>query len=201
MRRRGHSAARNLRMGDFVKAAGRGGRAMARTSSGGSDGKLEEGLEFFCRISGDWREKGSCLVQASDRLGPSMAQAPAIRTRLHLAYGLRPAPKRAVCLISALSGRDEFCRGREGGGGDARGGLACRLHGLHGHAGARGRRHGGDDLAVSPRARPFGRQDRSAAHGDRRTAGAGDGRHRHHGSQRGRLVLLPDRGRAHRRGG
>src|SRR3954468_21550410 len=144
-------------MRDFVEAAGRGGRAMARTSTGGSVDKLEEGLEFFCRISGDWRKRGSYLVQTFHGsslpwLGPRQFDPPNLR------HGrLRLGPMRAVCLISALSGRDEFCRGRKGGGGDARGGLACRLHGLHSYAGARGRRHGGDDLAVSPRARSFGR--------------------------------------------
>jgi hypothetical protein len=42
-----------LRIGDFVKAAGRGGRTMVRTSTGRRDDKLEEDLEFSCRISGD----------------------------------------------------------------------------------------------------------------------------------------------------
>ena len=49
---------------------------------------------------------------------------------------------------------------------------------------------GRDDLAVPRRTRPIYRQDRPAAHGDRRTAGKGDGRLRHHGSRHSRVVLI-----------
>src|SRR4051812_24525444 len=90
-----------LRMGDLVKAAGRGGRAMARTSSGGSDGKLEEGLEFFCRISGDWRKRGLIGSEPSTAQA-SMAQAFHGPSLPGPSFGLRPGPKRVACLISAL---------------------------------------------------------------------------------------------------
>src|SRR5262245_13533936 len=48
-------------------------------------------------------------------------------------------------------------------------GLAGRSRGDHSDAGACGR-HGGDDLAVSARARPIDRQDRTATDRDRLTA-------------------------------
>jgi hypothetical protein len=85
------------------------------------------------------------------------------------------------------------CRGRGETGNED--GLAGRGRGDHVDAGACGR-HGGDDLAVSARARPINRQDRPATHRDRRTAGKGDGRFRHHGSQRGRIIHRTDIRRA-----
>src|SRR6185503_13858865 len=82
-------------MGDFVKAAGRGGRAMARTSTGGSAGKLEEGLEFFCRISGDWRKRGSYRAQALHGPSPPRPKPSTAQAFHGPSLGLRPGPKRA----------------------------------------------------------------------------------------------------------
>src|SRR5262249_34149402 len=90
------------------------------------------------------------------------------------------------------------CRGRGETGNED--GLAGRGRGDHVDTGACGR-HGGDDLAVSASARLIDRQDRPATHRDRRTAGKGDGRFRHHGSQRGWTIHRTHVWRAYGHGG
>jgi len=73
-------------------------------------------------------------------------------------------------LISALSSADEFCF-IAGGRGSDEGGLACCLRHHHVYAGT-GRRYGKYDLAVPTRTRPIDREDRPAAHRDRRAMAA-----------------------------
>lgn len=55
---RGGDDENELAHGRFRQSDMRGGRTMARTSTGRRDDKLEEDLEFSCRISGDWGKGG-----------------------------------------------------------------------------------------------------------------------------------------------
>ena len=76
---RGGDDENELAHGRFRQSDMRVGRTIARTSTGRRDDKLEEDLEFSCRISGDWGKGRPELPTASARPTCWQTNVPASR--------------------------------------------------------------------------------------------------------------------------